>query len=172
MGFPEARKLAKDINKKIEVSADEIVEYISMMTTRLDDMCAVLMEIAAKTGEKQYVPGTNVIKTIYSGTTSLSTSKYVSTETFTAEYNGAVNIIIDIKGSNSYGNDANIQIYKGDTRVALYNFQNPDPQGEQKIIPLTVVKGEVYQVKMGCSYNAGPPTVGPVNVCGYIQTVE
>ena len=173
MGFPEGRKLAKDVNNKLDTSTDELVMYINMMNGRLEDMCGILMEIAAKKGEKKYVVSENLLQTIHS---SREGADFDTENSFNAEYNGSVKLVVstDLISSSSLS-EVEVTIYKDGINYKSVNYKASELTEDKKEITIQVVSGSSYYAKIDISVKAvgaAPIYIGPVGIYGSVETIE
>lgn len=151
MNFPEARRVAKDINAQIDTSAASLKDAFERVLTNMDDVFTRLVDLSLRAGEKKYVVSDNKI----------------SGFPFTAQYNGTVRVVCSYytQGYVGNGSSCNMTVKKDGGVVA--RVERTFSKGEGAVsgnlkTSISVVKGEKYTCETSASRNdigLGTPVV-------------
>ena len=163
MGFPEARKTAKDINTNTNKCSAQLEELLSSLNEKLNLMNSLISSIsggyvskdyvdsgdAALRGEldallaefdnKRYVGSDNSIATMTLSDPIIGWHDKVTASSFTAKYNGVVRGIIDCNSTKAAQADTldgfNIKVYtkSGSTENTIATFKLSVVAGSQKL---------------------------------------
>jgi hypothetical protein len=186
MGFPEGRKLARDVNKVTTECADKLSALMMQMSGKMDTANRILEGIASEETRTVYKPsvaaenevlpsqGANLYVPI-GGETREKT--IICSNVFEAQHNGTVTFYASY--SNCYG--WNIYASYAVTRISLVNnAEIPILSGTLNVKEsngyhyqdFSVVEGGIYQIsfylKAGSSLNQS----GSINVSASIRAIE
>ena len=144
MNFPEARRVAKDINAQIDTSATSLKSAFERVLANMDDVFARLVDLSLRAGEKKYEKDENTVQKSFN-----SGNAWVGP--WTAEYNGTVYYKYTVV-SNRIGNYADsqatveVKITEGSKSgniikqsKSIYEYGTHHPK-----ISFNVVKGQTY----------------------------
>ena len=165
MGFPEGRKLAKDVNKVTDECANRLGALMTQMSSRMDTANRILEGIASEETRTVYKPSTSSEDTVCSnskvslskpGVTSGTAGKtyassYILANNFKAEHNGEVTFHIScnyMRGEIEYKlrqiEPINSIIFEG----SMGSFHQESQRKETKTKNFAVVEGAVYQIEI------------------------
>jgi hypothetical protein len=163
MGFPEARKTAKDINTNTNKCSAQLEELLSSLNEKLNLMNSLISSISggyvskdyvdggdaalrgeldallAKFDNKRYVGSDNSIAAMTVDDPIISRNQSATASSFTAKYNGVVRGIIDCYSEHSLQADTDdnfyIKVYtkSGSTENTIATFKLSVAMGSQKL---------------------------------------
>jgi hypothetical protein len=165
MGFPEGRKLARDVNKVTTECADRLGALMTQMSSRMDTANRILEGIASEETRTVYKPSSASADTVCSnskvslskpGVTSgtagkIYTSSHILVNKFKAEYNGEVTFHIScnyMRGEIEYNLR---QIEPIDSIIfdgSMGSVHQDSQKKETKTKNFAVVEGAVYQIEI------------------------